>query len=95
MIECDVPFPRLIPRPLIDDREKFKAMGIDLDIDQCEHLCRFVEYQLPRGWKVVDKSVTIEDPNFYFVDSDGNNRVRFHGFWIDDISWGQFDIDFL
>jgi len=95
LLESGMPMPERIPRPLIEDRDKFKALGIRLNIEECENLCKLVRYKLPEGWMVLDESVKPTQPNFFFINEKYQKMVHFHGVWMEDISWGQLEIDFL
>ena len=95
LLDSGMPMPMKIPRPLIEDRDKFKALGIRLNIEECENLCPLVRYILPEGWMVLDESKKVTKPNFFFINEHFQKKVRIHGDWMEDVDWGIMDIDFL
>ncbi len=56
--------------------EKMKKDGFDI-IGNSE----FVEYKMPSGWSLIDKSERRDIPKWYFCDENGMSRYEIYGVW--------------
>lgn len=71
------PLPERIPKPDIILANQMINWGFKLRDDGKE----YIEYDMPNGWKLVDKSSMYDIPDFYFVDQNKMAKIRIHGIW--------------
>jgi hypothetical protein len=79
-----LPLPERIPRPTPNQINELKNLGIEVNIEEKDEKgnpCMYVQYTLPVGWKMVDKSWREDLPDYYIVDIESKARVSISGSW--------------
>lgn len=81
-----MPLPERIPRPRTDKQaEQLAAMGLTWCAEECDaktgRPVSYVQYTLPDGWRMVDRSRRSDLPDFAIVDSDEMIRITIAGSW--------------
>jgi hypothetical protein len=75
-----LPLPDRIPRPSGEILDAFNVCGILLLLEENTE-ADFVDYKLPKGWTMIDKSTNEGQPNFHIVDQDSCVRFTITGVW--------------
>lgn len=77
LLSC--PLPEKIPIPNDDQRMSMIKWGIK--IHEPKRDCKYVEYTLPIGWQIVDKSYRSDIPRFCIIDDQRFERIWICGSW--------------
>jgi len=76
-----LPLPTRIPNPTDEQLMLLIAMGFAIDYTNYTEGDKYVEYDLPKEWKIIDDSTLKQSPLFSIVDEKQLERVKIYGSW--------------
>jgi len=73
-----LPLPKRIPNPTDEQLMLLTAMGFAINYTNYTKRDKYVEYDLPKDWKIIDDSSSKHTPMFSIVDEKQLERVKIY-----------------